>query len=196
MPGTYSVELYLVTRGEVSQLVEPVPFDASLLNHTTLPIKDHKAYLAFQKEVSELSRVMTGSRQLAREQQTKLAAMRKALKQTPGTGVEVFEKVLKLESDLEDVLYTLEGPSARASWEELPPMDVPLNRRLSVMIRTHWSSTSELTTTETEQLRILKEEFPPLMAQLEQIVDGVNELDRELKALKAPWTPGRVPELN
>jgi hypothetical protein len=75
-------------------------------------------------------------------------------------------------------------------------MDVPLNRRLSVMIRTHWSSTSELTTTETEQLRILKEEFPPLMAQLEQIVDGVNELDRELEALKAPWTPGRVPELN
>jgi hypothetical protein len=196
MPGDYSVELYLVARGEVSQLTEPVSFHASLLNHTTLPVKDQEAYVSFQQEVSELSRVMTGTRQLAREQQSKLQAMHKALKQTPGTGVELFEKVRKLESDLADLLYTLEGPSAKASWEELPPMQVPLNRRLSVMIRTHWSSTSELTTTETEQLRILKEEFPPVLAGLEQVVDGVNELDRELEALKAPWTPGRVPELN
>jgi photosystem II stability/assembly factor-like uncharacterized protein len=196
MPGAYSVELYLVARGEVTQVSDPVTFSANLLNLASLPVKDQEEFVAFQKEVSELSRVMTGSRQLAREQQAKLAAMRKALKQTPGTGVELFEKVLKLESDLDNLLYTLEGPSAKASWEELPPMELPLNRRLSVMIRTHWSSTSELTSTETEQLRILKEEFPPLLVQLEQVVDGVNELDRELEALKAPWTPGRVPELN
>ena len=75
-------------------------------------------------------------------------------------------------------------------------MQVPLSRRLSIMSYTHWSSTSELTKTESEQLRILKEEFPPVLAQLEQVVDAVNELDRELEALKAPWTPGRVPELN
>ena len=43
---------------------------------------------------------------------------------------------------------------------------------------------------------ILREEFPPVLAQLEQIVDEIRELDRELEALKAPWTPGRVPELN
>ena len=64
------------------------------------------------------------------------------------------------------------------------------------MTYTHWSSTSELTTTETEQLRILKEEFPPLLAQLEQAVDAIGVLDQELEALKAPWTPGRLPELN
>jgi len=196
MPGNYSVELYLVARGEVKQLLEPVAFQAKLLNHATLPASDFGALVAFQKEVSEFSRVMTGTRQLAREQQEKLAAFRKAMKQTPGTGVEMLDQVMGLERALDDLLFKLEGPSASASWEELPPMQVPLNRRLSVMIRTHWSSTAELTTTETEQLRILKEEFPPVLTELEEIVDGIAEVEERLDELKAPWTPGRMLELD
>jgi len=146
--------------------------------------------------VSELSRVMTGTRRLAHEQQTKLATFRKAVKQTPGTGLEIFEKVIELESGLRDILYKLEGPQAKASWEELPPMEMPLNRRLNTMIYTHWSSTTELTQTETDQLEILKEEFPPILVQLEVIVKGVEDVERKLEDLKAPWTPGRIPELD
>ena len=196
MPGTYSVELYMVAKGEVTKMVEPVSFTANLLAHSTLPVKDHAALVAFQSEVSELSRVMTGSQQLAGELQAKLGSIRKAMKQTPGSGVEVYDKVLELDAALEDILFVLEGPPAKASREELPPMEMPLNNRLNVMIRTHWSSTSELTKTETDQLEILKEEFPPLLERLEQVVDEIDELDRRLEELKAPWTPGRVPELN
>ena len=74
-------------------------------------------------------------------------------------------------------------------------MDMPLSRRLNLMIRTHWSSTSELTLTETDQLEILKEEFPPVLEQLEKVVEEIRELDQQLEELKAPWTPGRVPVL-
>ncbi len=63
------------------------------------------------------------------------------------------------------------------------------------MVRTHWSSTSELTKTETDQLEILKEEFPPLLTALEQVVEEIDLLDHRLEELKAPWTPGRVPKL-
>jgi hypothetical protein len=75
-------------------------------------------------------------------------------------------------------------------------MPVPLNRRLSVMIRTHWSSTSELTTTETDQLEILREEFPPVLARLEAMVNEINQVEKQMEELKAPWTPGRIPELH
>ena len=74
-------------------------------------------------------------------------------------------------------------------------MEMPLNNRLRVMVRTHWSSTAELTLTETDQLEILKEEFPPLLADLEEVVEEIRELDQRLEQLKAPWTPGRVPVL-
>ena len=196
MPGEYSVELYMVARGEVSKLVDPVPFKAKLLNQATLPAKNPRAVVEFQAEVSELSRVMMGTRQMAREQQVKLNTIRKAIKQTPGTGTGMLIDVLALQDELDQVLYKLEGPSAKASWEELPPMEMPLNRRLNVMVRTHWSSTSDLTQTETDQLEILREEFPPVLEQLKALVDGVAKVESKLDELKAPWTPGRGLELD
>jgi len=196
MPGAYSVEVYQVDRNGVKQLTEPEPFNAVLLNQFSLPVNDREALISFQKEVSELSRVMTGSRQLAREQQSRLDAIGKAIKQTPGSGVEIFEKVQKLDAELKDILFTMEGPEAKASWEELPPMDMPLNNRLRAMVYTHWASTSELTKTETDQMDILKEEFPPVLAKLKLLVAGIDGLDKEMEELKAPWTPGRIPELN
>lgn len=195
MPGAYSVEIYQVTREGVAQLTEAESFNAVLLNQFSLPVQDREALLAYQKEVSELSRVMSGTRQMAKEQEEKLSIIKKAIKQTPGTGLEVFEKVENLETGLKDILFALEGPSARASWEELPPMDMPMNKRLNVMVRTHYASTAELTKTEIDQLEILKDEFPPLLLDLEQIVDEIHTLDQRLEELKAPWTPGRMPEL-
>jgi photosystem II stability/assembly factor-like uncharacterized protein len=196
MPGAYSVELYLVARGELSLLAGPVPFNAVLLNQFSLPVQDREALRAFQAEVSEFSRVMTGTLQLAREQEKRLQVLRQALRQTPGSGEELFRKVLELQAEIDDILFALEGPQAQASWEELPPMQMPLNRRLNVMIRTHWSSTAELTQTEKDQLEILREEFPPVLDRLDQAVAAIGEVEHSLEALKAPWTPGRMPQLD
>ena len=196
MPGEYSVELYMVAGGEVSLLVEAVPFKAKFLNQAALPAKNPKEVAEFQAEVSEISRVMSGARQMAREQEIKLNTFRKVMKETPGTGANMLIDVLALQDELGQIIYKLEGPSARASWEELSPMEMPLNRRLNIMARTHWSSTSDLTKTETDQLEILREEFPPLLEELERIVSKITEIDAKLEELKAPWTPGRLPELD
>jgi len=196
MPGEYSVELYLVARGEVKQVVEPVPFKTTMLGQATLPARNHKEVVEFQAEVSEFSRVMAGTRQLAREQQVKLNTIRKAIKQTPGTGAGMLIDVLALQDELDQIQYKLDGPSAKASWEELPPMEMPLYRRLNIMARTHWSSTSDLTKTETDQLEIIREEFPPVLEQLKDVVAGIKKVEDKLDELKAPWTPGRVPELD
>jgi hypothetical protein len=64
------------------------------------------------------------------------------------------------------------------------------------MINTHWSSTAELTQTETDQLEILREQFPPVLEKLKEIVDEVGAVEQRLEELGAPWTPGRVPELD
>jgi hypothetical protein len=195
MPGAYSVEMYMVSREGVEQLVEAVDFNAVLLNQFSLPVKDREALIAFQKEVSELSRVMMGTGSLISEQEKKLEAMHKAIKQTPGSGKDIFEQILALEAELEEINFILSGPEAKASWEELPPMDMPLNRRLYAMAYTHWNSTAELTKTETDQLEILKQEFPPVLERVQKVVEQVKELDSKLEEMKAPWTPGRIPSL-
>ena len=48
MPGAYSVEIYQVTRSGVSQLTDPAPFNAVLLNQFSLIVQDREALLAFQ----------------------------------------------------------------------------------------------------------------------------------------------------
>jgi photosystem II stability/assembly factor-like uncharacterized protein len=196
MPGEFSVELYMVARGEVTRLVDAVPFNARLLNQSTLPARNYQEVVDFQKEVSEFSRVMSGARQLANEQQVKLNTIRRVIKQTPGTGASMLADVMALQDQVDDILYKLEGPSAKASWEELPPMEMPLNRRLNVMVRTHWSSTAGLTKTETDQLEILREEFPPVLEQLKEVVSGVEQVEARLDELKAPWSPGRFPMMD
>ena len=92
--------------------------------------------MVFQREVSELSRVITGTQRMAQEQLGKLTSIKKALDFTPGAEVEISRRVLTLKGQLEELLFTLEGPQAKASSEELPPMAMPLNRRLSTVIRT------------------------------------------------------------
>ncbi|MEN8155635.1 MAG: glycosyl hydrolase [Bacteroidota bacterium] len=196
MPGSYSVGLHMVAGGEVTTLSDPVAFKANLLQHATLPAGDYHALVAYQREVSELTRVMTGAQRLIGEQLDRLASMKVALLQTPEAGVELSQRVGEMEEELKEIDYLFDGPSASASREELPPMTMPLNQRLSVMIYTHWSSTSELTRTETDQLEILKEEFPPILEKLKMVVGEIDELDRQLEVLNAPWTPGRVPELD
>ncbi len=196
MPGSYSVGLHMVAGGEVTKLVDPVEFNARLLQDATLQVADYGTLVAFQNEVSELSRVMSGSARLVQEQMTKLESIKKALVQTPGAGMELSEKANALEATLKDITFALNGPEAKASREEIPPMDMPLNNRLSAMIYTHYGSTSEVTKTEKDQLSILKEEFPPVLAKLEQVVKDIKVLDSQLEELKAPWTPGRVPVLN
>ena len=195
MPGSYSVGIDMLEKGDVIAMVEPAAFEAKLLQHATFPIKNYQELVDFQNEVSELSRVMTGAQRLAQEQQNKLTAIKKALAQTPDAGTELGRKVFELEDFLSDIQFAMNGPSAKASWEELSPMDMPLSRRLNLMIRTHWSSTTELTKTETDQLEILREEFPPVLAQLEKVVGEItvsmHPEDKDciiVSEIDSPWT--------
>ncbi|MBN1132426.1 MAG: hypothetical protein JXR52_02920 [Bacteroidales bacterium] len=195
MPGVYSVGMEMMVRSEIKKLCDPVAFNAVVLNNTTLPVSDRSEMVDFQNKVSELSRVMMGAESLIQEQSEKIGAIQNALKMAPGADPAMLLKAVELKNGLNDLIYKLEGPSAVASWEELPPMEMPLSRRMNIMIRTHWSSTSELTETEKNQLEILKEEFPPVMEKLKTIMEGIGELDRKLEEIKAPWTPGRFPLL-
>jgi len=195
LPGTYSVGLDMVSRDGVTALSEPVAFQAELLNHATLPAADYGEVVVFQKEASELTRVMLGSQRLLAEQEDKMAAIRNVMEQTPAAGAELMARVDELDQEIRDIKFILDGPEASASWEELPPMDMPLSRRLRTMIYTHYGSTAGITQTESDQLEILKEEFPPVLERIENVVRGIDGLNNSLEELKAPWTPGRIPVL-
>ena len=166
MPGPYTVSMALVTDGQPKPLAGPVPFGAVVLNNATLPAPDRAELVAFQKQAAELARTMMGSERLADEMFKRLAHIRQALAATP------------------------------ASAEEIPPAPVPLNDRLSAMTYSMWRSTSKPTGTARTAYEILQKEFPSVLQAITRIHQtDLPQLEREVEAAGAPWTPGRLPVL-
>jgi len=196
MPGTYKVSLSKSVNGEITQLVPPVAFNAVVLENTTLSAQNRQELVEFQKKTGELSRTMRATEQFANEMYNRIQYIQQALLQTPGIPDNLLQQAKKIEQLIQDIQFAFNGREARASWEEIPPGPVPLNRRLSAIINAHWRSTSEVTQTQRDNYAILVEEFPPLLEGLKKINEDLKVLENNLENLGTPWTPGRIPEWN
>lgn len=194
MPGDYKVGLKLWHEGELSVLAEPVSFSCKKLNNTTLPAKDYNENVAFAEKVNELALAVVGTGRMISETTDKVEQIKQAIYATPGAKQDLMNKARELSSELEELNFKMNGLPAKASGEEIPPAQVPLNDRLGMITYTHMSSTSGITTTEKQNYDILVEEFPPVLEALRVIVENeVPKLEAELNKMNAPWTPGRLP---
>lgn len=195
MPGKYLVSMSLTVRGETRELVAPVSFEARPLNNTTLPAPDRAELVAFQKKISELTRAFEGTRRQAEELMDRTQVIRQTLQAMPDAPPDLVGKVIALEKELDQILWTFNGQPPKASDEENWPAQVPLNERLSSLIIPSYGSTSAITQTQKDVYAIIFEEFPPVQEQVRRINGSdMPAVEAELNAIGAPWTPGRVPE--
>jgi hypothetical protein len=167
------------------------------LGVVTLPAENYAENAAFAKEVSRLSIAMVGTTRLTNELITKVENIKQAIYNTPEAGQDLMDKARKIGTELEEITFALNGVSARASREEIPPAQVPLNIRLSGISSGFIGNLSAISSTEKNSLAILKEEFPPVLAKLQRIFENdIPSLEKQLNQLNAPWTPGRLPVWN
>lgn len=193
MPGKYSVSLSKSVNGEITLLVPPVPFNAIVLGNTTLPARNRQELVEFQKKTGGLSRIMRATERFAGEIYNRTQYIQQALLQTPETPVDLLKQARDIEQKVVNIQFAFSGREPKASWEEIPPGPMPLNRRLNYIIGTHWRSTSGITQTQKDNYAILTEEFPPLLEELKKINEELGLLENNLDNLHVPWTPGRIP---
>lgn len=197
MPGEYTVDLALWHQGELKQLAGPAKFLTKKPDIVTLPAANYKENIQFAREVSRLSVAMTGTTRLTNEMISKVEHIKQAIYATPEAGQDLMDKARALGRELEEINFQLNGVQPKASREETPPAQVPLNIRLSSVSYGFVGNISAITATEKESLAILKEEFPPVLEKLTKIVEmDIPSLEEELTKLNAPWTPGRKPVWN
>lgn len=197
MPGEYSVELALWHQGELKPLAGPVKFLTKKPDLVTLPAENYKENIDFAKEVSRLSIAMTGTNRMTNEMMSKVEHIKQAIYATPDAGQDLMDRARKLGNELEEINFVLNGVQPKASREETPPTQVPLNIRLSSISYGFVGNLSAITNTEKESLAILKDEFPPVLERLTKLVEkDIPSLEEELTRLEAPWTPGRMPVWN
>ncbi|MDP2721876.1 MAG: hypothetical protein Q8O72_03885 [Bacteroidales bacterium] len=194
LPGEYSVTLSMVKDGEMKQLTDAVNFNAVVLNNTTLPAANRAEMVAFYDQVNELYRVYAAATDFREELEKKTAFIQQALQQNNEASMELKDQAQKIKYQLDDLKFVFEGTPAKASWEEVPPEHMPLDGRFDAIAWTAWQSTSSPTETQKENYRILMEEFPPVLAKLNNLDQELKEMDKALDEMKAPHTPGRIPK--
>lgn len=181
-------------RGDVDTLVEPVAFEAKVLENTTLPAEDRAALVAFQAKASELYKAMRGAQEFTEDMDERLQYIKQAIQNTPGSNMELMAKAEETQKAIDDIMWEFNGQDPKASREENWPAEQPLNQRLNDMVWGHWGSTSGITATEKQQYEILSEEFPPVLEQIKKVYEeDILELEKALDEMNAPWTPGRIP---
>ena len=194
-PGNYQVHLELVFGDSVEFLDGPVSFKIQALNHVTLPAADREEWLAFQQEIAEVNRVVSGARTLTNELKTKALHIKQLVHSLPDSNPELNRQVDRVLRELEEVEWEIRGQIPRASSEERIPARVPINDRLGSLQSVHSRSGSDITGTQRMVLQILEVELPPILDQLERIAEKeLPEMELLLDSMDAPWTPGRVPK--
>ena len=195
MPGVYKVGLKKSIDGKITKLVEPVKFNVLALKNTTLPAPDRKALVDFQTKVTELARKMQGTTSYTEELSKQTETILQTLYQWSGATPELIDRVNKIRDELNEINFTFNGHRPKASFEEVPPGPMPLNRRLSYLSYTHNNSTTAISQTEKNTYELLVEELPPIIEKLKKNDNEIKAIQNDMKSLGAPWTPGQAPDL-
>jgi photosystem II stability/assembly factor-like uncharacterized protein len=195
MPGNYKVSLAMFSRGEVKELSGPVPFVCQPLGLSWFKTSDQKAKYTWIEEASDFSRKMYGTMSYTSELVNKVNAVMQSIHQTPAASADLMKEAERIADELDKILFIFNGPEAKASQEEIPPMIMPLSQRLGEMASASYGTSGDISIIGKEQLDILKSEFPPVLERVKKAGEDLQKLDKQLDSVKAPWTPGRVPML-
>jgi photosystem II stability/assembly factor-like uncharacterized protein len=195
MPGTYKVSMAIFAKGETKELAGQLPFVCKPLGLSSFAATDLKSKYKWISEASDFARSMYGTISYTSELINQVNADMQAIHQTPAASADLMKEAERINEELNKIMFIFNGPEAKASEEELPPMDVPLTQRLNEMASASYGTSGDITTIAKDQLDILKTEFPPVLERVKKAGEDIQKLDKQLDAVKAPWTPGRIPVL-
>ena len=194
LPGTYQVHLSLLEEGRATSLADPISFEVKALNNTVLPAEDRAAKVAFQQDVSELIRIVSGASNRLSEASSQLRYLKEAVNRAEVAQEELYAEVLGMEKKLNDLRVLLGGDRLKNRLDIDQPPSV-LNRVYSLAYEQFYS-TSSPTKTHRDSYSIAKEEFRPILKEVNSFMDiELEEFKKKLEGIGAPYTPGRRVEL-
>ena len=111
---------------------------------------------------------------------------------TPSSNEDQAQALRALNTRMQNLKVRFNGDSTISSRAEPVPMS--LNNRIYNIVGGHWDSQSAVTDNYRDSYRIAEQQFRQALAELQAIATDLAEVEAELQAEGAPWTPGRVPE--
>jgi len=193
MPGTYRVEVAKRVDGALTSLGQPQEFQVIVAGQEKMSISDRAALVEFQQKAARLQRGVNGALEVANALKPRLAAIKRAIAETPSLPERLQEDATVLDKRTNEILRGLRGDSAaRQRNMNTPPS---ISERVGYIVGSQRMSTASPTQTQLNQYSAAAQEFGAVLAQLHQLIEvDLAKLEKQLEAAGAPWTPGRIPE--
>jgi photosystem II stability/assembly factor-like uncharacterized protein len=193
MPGTYRVTLSRRVEGKTQDLAGPETFQVMVLGQAAMSTADRAELVDFQRRVMKLQRAVSGALQAADSLRARMPQIHRAIQETPGAGQSLKDEAMAIDRKLSGILLHLRGDSVMRSRNYNTPPSI--SDRVSSIVGAQRMSASRPTQTQRDAYKIAAEEFAAELAALRALVESdLARLEKQLNAIGAPWTPGRIPE--
>ncbi len=195
MPGKYKVKMGIVVRGQYKDLTDWKNFEIKPVTNLNLTQKDRQDFVNFEKKVMQTTRIIWATTNYYKNLYNQLYSLKQAALNTPNIDFATVSQINHTIAELDTLKYTIYGPDAKASWEEVPPQIMPIENRLEAILQAHWECSHTVTQTEKDNLKIVTEEFKPVYEQIKKIgKQTIPMLEKKLEQAGAPYTPGILPD--
>jgi len=192
LPGEYSVQLDLVEDGKTTALFEAVKFTSKFLHDAEINAVDRAELLSFTQKISELRRVVSASIEFSNNLDKNSRLAQQALKLVDQPNVALLQKARTIELENKVITKALTGDKIRT--ERNAPVPQSINGRLGTITWELWKTNDKPTQTHYDSYQAAKEEFDIVYDKMKKILVQYKALEADLEKLKAPNTPGRLPD--
>jgi hypothetical protein len=190
-PGTYRVQLVKRVDGVETALGAAQSFNVVPLYLSTMKESDRASVLEFQKRAAAVQRTLMGADKATEDALERVQYVRKALDQIAGPDPKLIAEVNRIDTALHDINDQLNGDPILRRHNE-PSMPSLLDRVNTAV--NGLTTTQPPTATHRQELATAEAQAGPLLERLRKLIDvDLVNVEKQLNALGAPWTPGRVP---
>jgi photosystem II stability/assembly factor-like uncharacterized protein len=192
-PGTYTVRVVKRVDGVDTPLGPAQTFNVVPLYLSIMKESDRAAVLDFQKKAASLQRTVMGASRATQEALTRIQYVRRALDEIAGPDPKLVAQVNGIDTALHDINDEINGdPILRRANEPAPPS---LLDRVNTAVN-GLTTTAPPTATHRESLSLVQQQAGPLLDRLHKLIEvDLANVEKQMNALGAPWTPGRIPQL-
>lgn len=193
-PGRYTVRLVKRVDGVESQLVEAQSFNVVPLYLAIMKESDRAAVLDFQRKAANLQRDVMGAARATDEALTRVQLIRRALDQVAGPDPKLLAEVNRIDMALRDIDDQINGDPVLASRNE--PTPPSLMDRVNNAVGS-LTTTSAPTATHREAMTLAQQQATAILDRLRTLVErDLANVEKQMNAAGAPWTPGRIPQIH
>ncbi|MGC8747504.1 MAG: VPS10 domain-containing protein [Candidatus Kapaibacteriota bacterium] len=195
VPGEYKVQLFKSIDGKLTALTQPVDFECKLLNNISLPPKDFAELDSFRKKVAKLQNAILGTNSLLKGVSRKINSIKNSFLLSLNYNDRTLERIREVQRILDTIDISLNGNKTLQRLNENQPPSVI--ERLNYILWGLWATTQEPTETQKKNFSIAKDELKESISKLRTVIEKeIPEFEKELNSVGAPWTPGRIPNID